>query len=153
MAYGQNAPSCEPLTWFVESLRVTFSSLFYSFTLIRDQHANTCRFLKPGLGSLSKCGSIRVPIQKDQALPAKYYQVDSINPFFYAILYSSQRDLQGHNRKFFLRGQSHFSWFFPPARVKSFFLVENFHFGTPKTDFRRFEKWKTKKKKGPLLIF
>ena len=53
--------------------------------------------------------------------------------------------MQGRNRNFFLRGQSHFSWFFPG--VNSFFPVENFHFGTPKTNFHRFEKWKEEKKK------
>ena len=58
----------------------------------------------------------------------------------------------GRNRHIFLRGQSHFSWFFP---------VENSHFGhfgTPKTNFRRFQKWKAKKerkkkkKSSPLFI-
>ena len=50
---------------------------------------------------------------------------------------------QGRNRNFFLRGQSHFfPWFFPG--VKSFFPVKNFHFGSPKTNFCRFEKWKAK---------
>ena len=69
---------------------------------------------------------------------------------------------QGRNRKIFLRGQSHFSWFFFPG-VKCFFPVENFHFGRPKTNFSRFEKWKEKKErkkekkkeeeeKSPLLI-
>ena len=33
------------------------------------------------------------------------------------------------------RGQSHFSWFF---------LVEKSHFGTPKSNFSRFEKWKAR---------
>ena len=68
--------------------------------------------------------------------------------------------MQGRNRKIFLRGQNHFSWFFPG--VKCFFPVENFHFGWPKTNFSGFgfEKWQAKrkkkerkKKKGPLLIF
>ena len=49
----------------------------------------------------------------------------------------------GHNRHVFLRGQSHFSWLFFP--------VENFHFGRPKTNFRRFQKWKAKKKKKVLI--
>ena len=59
---------------------------------------------------------------------------------------------QGRNRHIFLWGQSHFSWFFPG--VKCFFPVENSHFGTPKTNFRRFQKWnaKKKKKKGPHLF-
>ena len=43
--------------------------------------------------------------------------------------------LQGCNRKIFLRGQSHFPDFFPD--VKCFFLVENFHFGTPKTNLKK----------------
>ena len=62
---------------------------------------------------------------------------------------------QGRNRHFFLRGQSHFSWFFPG--VKCFFPVQNSHFGTPKTNFC-LQKWKEKKKKkkkkrsSPLFI-
>ena len=52
--------------------------------------------------------------------------------------------LQGRNRKIFLRGKSHFSWFFSPAWI---FPVENFHFGRPKTNFSGFEKWEKKKKK------
>ena len=59
--------------------------------------------------------------------------------------------IQGHSRKIFLRGQSYFPDFFPG--VKCFFLVENYHFGRPKTNFSGFEKWEAKKKKGPLLIF
>ena len=31
--------------------------------------------------------------------------------------------------------------------MKSFFLVENYHFGRPKTNFSCFKKWKAKKKK------
>ena len=62
---------------------------------------------------------------------------------------------QGRNRKIFPRGQNHFSWFFFPV-WNAFFPVENFHFGTPKTNFCHFEKWKAKKKKkkkkDPLLI-
>ena len=53
---------------------------------------------------------------------------------------------QGRNRTIFLRGQSHFSWFFP--RRKMFFPVENFHFGRPRTNFSGFEKWKAKKKQN-----
>ena len=49
---------------------------------------------------------------------------------------------QGRNRKIFLRGQSYFS----PA-WNAFIPVGNFHFGTPKTNFSHFEKWKQKKKK------
>ena len=52
-------------------------------------------------------------------------------------------DSQGRNRKILLRGQSHFSLFFPD--VKCFFPVENFHFGWPKTNFS--EKWKAKQTK------
>ena len=62
--------------------------------------------------------------------------------------------MQGRNRHIFLRGQSHFSWFFPGT--KCFFPVENSHFGRPKINFIRFEKWKAKKKKSPhlfLLLF
>ena len=53
-----------------------------------------------------------------------------------------ERSAQGW--KIFLRGQCHFSWFFPG--VKYFFPVENFHFGSPKTNFSGFEKWKVKTK-------
>ena len=56
---------------------------------------------------------------------------------------------QGRNRHVFLRGQSHFSWFFPG--VKCFFPVENSHFGRPKTNFCCFQKWKAKKKKKKKL--
>ena len=52
---------------------------------------------------------------------------------------------QGHNRHIFLRGQSHFSWYF--SQREMFFPVENSHFGKPKTNFCRFQKWKAKKKK------
>ena len=52
------------------------------------------------------------------------------------------------NRKFFLRGQSHFSLFFPG--VKCFFPVENFHFGRPKTYFSGFQRWK--KKSSPHFV-
>ena len=51
---------------------------------------------------------------------------------------------QGHNRKIFLRGQSHFPDFCPG--MKCFFPVGNFHFGRPKTNFIGFEKWEAKKK-------
>ena len=53
---------------------------------------------------------------------------------------------QGHNRKIFLREQSHFFLIFFPG-VKCFFRVENFHFGRSKTNFSGFEKWEAKKKK------
>ena len=58
---------------------------------------------------------------------------------------------QGRKRKIFHRGQSNFSWFFPG--VKCLFPVENSHFGRSKTNFSGFEKWKKRKRKGPLLIF
>ena len=51
---------------------------------------------------------------------------------------------QGRNRHIFLRGQSHFSRFVSP--------VENSRFGTPKTNFRRFQKWKAKKKKKKKVL-
>ena len=54
-----------------------------------------------------------------------------------------------HNRHIFLRGQSHFSWFF--FRRKMPFPGRKFRFGRPKTNFRHFQKWK--KKKGPHLFF
>ena len=53
--------------------------------------------------------------------------------------------MQGHNRKIFLRGQSHFSWF--SSWREMLFPNRKFHFGKPKTNFSRFEKWKAKKKK------
>ena len=46
---------------------------------------------------------------------------------------------------FFRGGKVIFPDFFPS--MKCFFLVENFHFGRPKTNFSGFEKWKAKKKK------
>ena len=55
----------------------------------------------------------------------------------------------------FFWGANSFSWLF--SGVKCFFLVENFHFARPKTNFGGFEKWEAKKKnqnktKGSLLI-
>ena len=46
---------------------------------------------------------------------------------------------------FFWGGKVIFPDFFP--RVKCFFPVESSHFGRPKTNFCRFQKWKAKKKK------
>ena len=46
---------------------------------------------------------------------------------------------------FFRGGKVIFPDFFPD--VKCFFPVENSNFGTPKTNFRRRQKWKAKKKK------
>ena len=51
----------------------------------------------------------------------------------------------GRNRKIFLRGQSNFSWFI--SRRDMLFPGSNFHFGRPKTNFSRLEKWKEKKRK------
>ena len=55
---------------------------------------------------------------------------------------------------FFWGGKVIFPDFFPG--VKCFFPVENSHFGRPKTNFRRFQKWKAKKKKkkrsSPLFL-
>ena len=66
--------------------------------------------------------------------------------------------LMGVRGVFFRGGKVIFPDFFPS--VKCFFLVGISHFGTPKTNFSGFEKWKKKKKKkkkgkkkGPLLIF
>ena len=68
-------------------------------------------------------------------------------------------DHQGRNRKKFLGGGKVILPDFFPG-LKYFFLVENFHFGRPKTNLSRFEKWEAKKKerkkkerkkKGPLL--
>ena len=36
--------------------------------------------------------------------------------------------------------------------MKCFFPVENSHFGRPKTNFRRFQKWKAKKKKKKKVL-
>ena len=52
---------------------------------------------------------------------------------------------------FFWGGKVIFPDFFPG--VKCFFPVENSHFGRPKTNFRRFQKWKAKKKKKVLTSF
>ena len=60
---------------------------------------------------------------------------------------------QERNRHIFLRGKVIFPDFFPG--VKCFFPVENSHFDRPKTNFRRYQKWKAKKKKkkrGPHLF-
>ena len=64
----------------------------------------------------------------------------------------SHINIRGVTGTFFWRAKS-FSWFFPG--VKCFFPVENSHFGRPKTNFHRFQKWKEKKKKNrssPLFI-
>ena len=54
--------------------------------------------------------------------------------------------------KFFWGGKVIFPHFFPG--VKCFFLVENFHFGRPKTDFCCFEKWQANKRVlSSFLIF
>ena len=50
---------------------------------------------------------------------------------------------------FFWGGKVIFPDFF--SGVKCFFPVENFHFGTPKTNFHRFRK-KKKKRSSPLFI-
>ena len=47
---------------------------------------------------------------------------------------------------FFWGGKFIFPDFFPD--VKCFFPVENSRFGRPKTNFRRFQKWKTNKQKN-----
>ena len=70
---------------------------------------------------------------------------------------------QGRKRNIFQRGKVIFvgfffffssSFFFPFSSVKRFFLVENSHFGRPKTNFTGFEKWKERKeKKVPLCIW
>ena len=52
---------------------------------------------------------------------------------------------------FFWGGKVIFPDFFPG--VKCFFPVENSHFGRPKTNFRRFQKWKAKKKKRSSPLF
>ena len=61
--------------------------------------------------------------------------------------YTDLHQMQGRNRKIFLKGQINFSWFF--SSMKCFFPVENSHFGWPKTNFSHFEKVKSKKKKSP----
>ena len=57
-------------------------------------------------------------------------------------------ECRGVTEKFFWGGKAIFLIFFP---------VENFHFGRPKTNFRRLEKWnakkKKKKKKDSFLVF
>ena len=57
---------------------------------------------------------------------------------------------RGVTGKFFLRGQSVFLIFF--LAWNAFFPVENFHFGTPKTNFTCFQKWKAKKKKKKKVL-
>ena len=51
---------------------------------------------------------------------------------------------------FFRGGKVIFPDFFPD--VKCFFPVENSNFGTPKTNFRRRQKWKAKKKKKKRVL-
>ena len=51
----------------------------------------------------------------------------------------------GVTEKFFWGGKLIFPDFF--HGVKCFFPVENFHFGSPKTNLSGFEKWEAKKKK------
>ena len=63
--------------------------------------------------------------------------------------WSNDRGVGGVTGIFFWGDTVIFPDFFPG--LNSFFLIENFHFGTPKTDFRHFEKWKAEKK-SPLLI-
>ena len=53
---------------------------------------------------------------------------------------------QGRNRGIFLRGQSHFSWFFFPT----WNAFSRKKIGRPKTNFRRFQKWK-KKSSSPFF--
>ena len=53
---------------------------------------------------------------------------------------------QERNRNIFLKGQTHFSWFFSLSEM--LFPVENFHFGRPKTNFSGLKKKKKKKKKS-----
>ena len=53
--------------------------------------------------------------------------------------------IRGVTGIFFWGGKVIFPNFFPG--VKCFFPVENSHFGRPKTNFRRFQKWKARKKK------
>ena len=58
--------------------------------------------------------------------------------------------IRGVTGIFFGGGKVVFPDFF--LGVKCFFLVENSHFGRPKTNFRHFQKWKEKKKSSPLFI-
>ena len=52
---------------------------------------------------------------------------------------------RGVREKIFGGGAKSFLLIFFPG-VKCFFTVENFHFGRPKTNLSRFEKWKERKK-------
>ena len=61
--------------------------------------------------------------------------------------YTRDRGITG---TFFWGGKVIFSDFFPG--VKCFFPEENFHFGTPKTNFSGFEKWQEKKKSCPHFV-
>ena len=61
------------------------------------------------------------------------------------------RSFLGCKRKIFLRGQSHFSWFF--SRREMLFPSRKFPFWLTQNKFQSFLKVKRKKKKDPLLIF
>ena len=75
----------------------------------------------------------------------------------YAILgdYIENDSNQGSKRNIFRGGKVIFPGFFPS--MKCFFLVENSHFGRPKTNFSSFEKWKEeeeeeKKRSSPHFL-
>ena len=57
---------------------------------------------------------------------------------------------QGRRRNIFSEGGVIFPDFFPG--VKCFLLVENSYFGSTKTNFSGFEKWKAKKKKKKTIL-
>ena len=59
--------------------------------------------------------------------------------------------IQGHNTKFFLRGQSHFSRYFPGREI--LFPGRIFWFLVDPKNFSSFEKWKAKKKKKVPFSF
>ena len=70
----------------------------------------------------------------------------SIVQYFEILLFA--HSVNGVRAKFFRGGKVTLLIF--PVSAKCFSLVENFHFGRPKTNFNCSKKWKAKKKKKKL---
>ena len=76
------------------------------------------------------------------------YWSSYLKPYFAVHICGTTPERQGRNRHIFLRGQCQFYVIFPDffPGVKCYIPVENSNFGRPKTNFRRFQKWKENKK-------
>ena len=111
---------------------------------------------KGGLGGLSSSVIGLSPLPLSPRKMTLYAGVYGEPPFWVLVSPPPQPPsfrkvaIRGITGIFFRGGKVNFPIFFPG--VKCFFLVENYHFGRPKTDFSGFERWKAKKKKGPLFI-